>query len=192
MYPNRLFFGSKNTGRLINKILRPVINYLLLVILLFLILGTISAVGFSEHNRKLIVFIVNHFRLIFTLVGILYLFRTVVFIGFRNYTVELAIFASATLYILVGITLDLDRNIEWLNSSYFYSLIAIGLLIFELSRIDIKQVTWILNPAQLFMISFGSIIIMGALLLMLPNATVKPIILLMHSSPQPVLCALRA
>jgi trk system potassium uptake protein TrkH len=175
MDSNKLFFKSKEHVKFINRILRPVVNYLLLFILFFLIMGTVSEIGFTEHSRVLIRFIVKNTQLLFTLVGILYLIRSLVFIGFRNYTIELGVFISAFLFILLEITLNIDRHIYWLNTYHFYSILAIGFFIFEISRFDIKKVSWILNPAQLFMISFGFIIMLGALLLMMPNATTLPI-----------------
>lgn len=175
MQTNRLFFGSKDQVKFINKVLRPSINYLLLIILSLLILATISEVGYEEHTRKLIRFIISHFQLVFTLIGLLYVVRIIICVGFKAYTTELMIFSSVALFIFFGITLNIDKNIQWLNNHYFYSLLTIGLLIFEISRFDIKKVSWILNPAQLFMLSFGFIILLGAFLLMLPNATSQPI-----------------
>jgi trk system potassium uptake protein TrkH len=52
---------------------------------------------------------------------------------------------------------------------------AVALFIFELSRFDIRKASLILNPAQLFMISFGLIIFCGTMFLLLPKATTRPI-----------------
>jgi potassium uptake TrkH family protein len=62
-----------------------------------------------------------------------------------------------------------------LNNHYFYSIVIFLLFIFEFSRFDLKNLTLVLNPAQLFMFSFASIIFVGAALLELPNATTVPI-----------------
>jgi potassium uptake TrkH family protein len=78
-----------------------------------------------------------------------------------------------TLFILF--TLNIDKNVAWLNNQYFYSLIIGGLFLFEFSRFDIRNLTLVLNPAQLFMLSFGILIISGAVLLELPNSTTSPI-----------------
>ncbi len=49
------------------------------------------------------------------------------------------------------------------------------MFVFEFSRFDIKNLTLVLNPAQLFIFSFAFIIFVGAALLELPNATTVPI-----------------
>jgi trk system potassium uptake protein TrkH len=56
-----------------------------------------------------------------------------------------------------------------------FRILAIGLFILEISRLKLDVVTRLLNPAQLFMISFGLIIFFGALLLMMPLSTTSPI-----------------
>lgn len=52
---------------------------------------------------------------------------------------------------------------------------AFLLFILEISRIRLDFLIRIFNPAQLFIVSFGFIIICGALLLMMPLSTHKPI-----------------
>lgn len=175
MYSNRLSFGTRSFIKFTTNIVRPIINYLLLIILFLLILSTISEIGYAEHNQKLFLFIIDNLRLIYTIVGVLYLLRIIQLIGFRDFSLELFIFSGVMLFIFFGITLDFDRNVEWLNNHNFYVLLATGLLVLEISRFDIRKVSWILNPAQLFMISFGFIIFLGTFLLMLPKASTLPI-----------------
>jgi trk system potassium uptake protein len=158
-----------------NRVLRPILNILILIILFLLVMGAISKIGFTQQSQQLLQFIINYHHILFTLVAIIYLTRSYICIGFQSYTLDLVLFSTLGLLILITITFNFDRHIEWLNNFYFYSLLAIALFVFELSRFDIKNASLFLNPAQLFMISFGLIIFFGAMLLMLPNATTNPI-----------------
>jgi potassium uptake TrkH family protein len=62
-----------------------------------------------------------------------------------------------------------------MNNPYFYAILILGLFIFEFSRFDLRGISLVLNPAQLFMLSFGFLILIGTALLKLPNATTSPI-----------------
>lgn len=178
MYSNKLFFGSKNRARFVNKVIRPIINYILLVILLLLVLAVISRIGFNWEPFRLLTRVINSYHIIFTIAGLIYLIRAIICIGFKSYTLELAVFGFLSLFILIAFSFDFDKQISWLNNFYFYSFVAILLLIFELSRFDIRHISLFLNPAQLFIISFGLIIVIGSFMLMLPAATVHPISLI--------------
>jgi trk system potassium uptake protein TrkH len=161
--------------RFINKVLRPILNILSLVILSLLVLGVISKIGFNQQTREFIRFLIRYHHVLFTIMAVIYLIRALICVGFRSYTIDFIIFSILGVLLLISISFDLDKDILWLNNYYFYSLLSIALLLFELSRFDIKQASLFLNPAQLFMISFGLIIFFGALLLMLPTATNHPI-----------------
>jgi len=116
-----------------------------------------------------------YYRWLLTIVGILYILRALICIGFKSFHSDFFIFSSIGLWLFLSITLNVDRNIDFLNHHYFYSIIIFLLVIFEFSRFDIKNLTLVLNPAQLFMFSFAFIIFVGAALLELPNATTVPI-----------------
>ena len=62
-----------------------------------------------------------------------------------------------------------------MNNHNFNFVLLFLLFLFEFSRFDIKNLTLVLNPAQLFIFSFAFIILGGAALLELPNATTAPI-----------------
>jgi trk system potassium uptake protein len=175
MYSNRPFLGSKNRTRFVNRVLRPLINNLLLLILIFLVLAVIGEIGFNQQSQQFIRFVINYHRTLFSFVALIFLTRSFLCIGFRSYGLDFFIFTFLGLFILIGITFNLDKDVVWLNNFYFYSLLVVALFIFEISRYDIKNASFFLNPAQLFMISFGLIIFTGALALMLPNATTRSI-----------------
>ena len=79
------------------------------------------------------------------------------------------------MWLFLTFTLNLDRNIDFLNNEYFYAILIFVLFVFEFSRFDVKNLAVVLNPAQLFLFSFAFIILVGAALLELPNATTVPI-----------------
>lgn len=175
MYSNRPFLGSKNWTKIINKTIRPIIDYLLLSILFIMLLVIINVIGFKQHTGIFTGLVIYEYPIFFTIIALLYIFRCFICIGFKSYTNDFIIFGFISLFILFTITFNLDRNISWLNSHNFLSLIVLLLFMFEISRFDIRRFTLVLNPAQLFMMSFGFIIFTGAMLLKLPNATTSPI-----------------
>jgi potassium uptake TrkH family protein len=174
MYSNKPFFGSRKQSRLINKIVRPLIDYLQISILLFLLIKVTSIIGF-EKNAVLTLQDFRSFQWLFSIIAVAYLLRALIGIGFRSFRADLILFASISLVLFFLFTFNIDRNISWLNNYYFYSLLVLGLFVFEFSRFDIRDLTLLLNPAQLFMLSFAFLIFTGAALLELPNATTKPI-----------------
>jgi potassium uptake TrkH family protein len=175
MYSNRPFFGSRNRSKLVNKTIRPIIDYLLLFLLLFMLLKIITVIGFEKDVAYTAFKGFAYFPWLFTLTSVLYLLRSVICIGFKSFTTDFFLFLAIGLFLFLSIGVNVDRNIVWLNHHYFYSLLILVLFIFELSRFDIRNVTLVLNPAQLFMASFGFLIILGAALLKMPNATTSPI-----------------
>lgn len=75
-------------------------------------------------------------------------------------------------FIFVGVPFETDQVLTqpaWLKIALFFAAIR------ELSEVHFNYKKTLLNPAQLFVLSFIGIIIIGALLLMLPNATVEDI-----------------
>ena len=84
MQSNKPFFGTKNRSKLINGIIRPVIDNLLLVGLLLLLIKIINVIGFdrnSEGNQSNL----NYHQWVFSLLAIGYLIRSVICIGFKNF-----------------------------------------------------------------------------------------------------------
>jgi trk system potassium uptake protein len=174
MYANRPFFGSRNRTRLVNKNIRPLVEYLQLFVLLILLFKAIMVVGFEKQGE----FTLKDYHFYYSLlsvVTVLYLLRSVICIGFKSFHADFFVYTTIGLFLFFAIILNLDKNIRLLNNEYFYSFLVAGLFIFEFSRFDIRNVALILNPAQLFMISFVLLIITGTALLELPNATTSHI-----------------
>jgi trk system potassium uptake protein TrkH len=175
MYTNRPFFGSKANAKFVSKTLRPIINNVLLAILSIMVIAAISKIGFNQQTRSFFHYIANQYYLFLTLVGFLYLLRSFICFGFRSFTFDFVIFSTIAAWIFFAITINIDKNVPWLNNHYFYSLLVLCLFIFEISRFDIRRASLVLNPAQMFIFSFGTIIFIGSMFLMLPKATTKPI-----------------
>ena len=174
MFTNRPFFGSKSRSKVINKTIRPILDYLLLAVLLFMLIKAVIVLGF-EKDLDAGFSNSNYYYWSFSFVAIAYWLRALICAGYRSFTSDFFLFIIIGSLLFFGITLNLDHHITWLNNHYTYSLIILGLFIFEFSRFDIGSATLVLNPAQLFILSFGFLIITGAALLELPNATTSPI-----------------
>ncbi|MBN1143632.1 MAG: ATPase [Bacteroidales bacterium] len=174
MYSNRPFFGSRGRSKLINKAVRPAIDYLLLFVLIYMLIKAIFVIGFEEKSVVTSSDVFYYHRL-FTVIAFFYALRSIICLGFKSFTSDFFLFSSIVLVLIFAFTMDVDRNIAWLNNHYVYSLVILGLFIFEFSRFDIRGIALVLNPAQLFMLSFAFLILCGSALLMLPNATVIPI-----------------
>ncbi len=172
MYSTRSFFGSRNQSKFINNTIRPVIDYLLLFVLLFMLFNSVIVVGFENHTEANAL---KHYQWLFTFIAIAYLLRSLICIGFKSLKSDFFLFTAIGLFLFFSFTLNVDRNVMWLNNRYFYSIFVLGLFVFELSRFDIRNIALVLNPAQLFMLSFGVLIITGTALLKLPNATTAPL-----------------
>lgn len=174
MYSNRPFFGSKIRSKLVNKTIRPVIDYLLLLLLSFMLIKAIILIGFENVSS------INstdeaYYKWFFTLISAGYLLRSLICVGFKSYTSDFFTYLVTGIALLLLFSLDIDHAIQWMNNHYVYSLIILLLFLFEFSRFDIRKATLVLNPAQLFMLSFALLILAGAALLKLPNATTSPI-----------------
>jgi trk system potassium uptake protein len=175
MYSNRPFFGSKKRTKIVNKTIRPIADYMLLFVLLFMLINLIIVIGFGQRTGAFVLSNMNNYRWLFIFIAIVYLLRSLVCIGFKSFKSDFYIFSSIGLFLFFAFALNVNRNVAWLNNQYFNSLLILGLFVFEFSRFDIRNVTLILNPAQLFMASFAFIIITGTALLKLPNATTSPV-----------------
>lgn len=173
MFTNRSFFGSKKRSKIVNKTISPIIEYLLLFLLLYLLFKVVIFVGFDRHPE---IAISNFFfDRWFTFISVLYLFRAIICVGFKSFKSDFFLFLTVGLVLFLAFTLNIDKGFFWLNNFYLYSLLTLGLFILEFSKFDIKNVTLILNPAQLFIVSFVFLIMIGMALLKLPNATTHPI-----------------
>lgn len=171
MYSNRPFFGSRKRSRFINRTLKPALDYILLLVLFLGLLRTIFVLGFTENPD------INDFRLYKEYIAIIllfYIFRVFIGLGFKSFTRDFSVYILISLFLLATFLIT-GKDIRWLNNQYYYALVILVLFIFELSRFDISKITLALNPAQLFMLSFTFLIVTGAALLSLPNATTSPL-----------------
>jgi len=175
MQTNRPFFGSKEGSKIVLRVVRPLLNFLMLTTLILLIVAVISNIGYNDQSNFIIRFVIREYRVLFTLIGIIYFLRVGICIGFRSYSLDFITFSTLGLLIILTISFNIDKNVVWLNNFFYYALLVFLLLLFEVSRFDIKRLSLLLNPAQLLMISFATIILIGSALLMLPKATVIPI-----------------
>lgn len=174
MHSNRPFFGSKSRSKIINKKVRPILDNLLLFLLVFMLIRAIIAVGVNTYS-EITASNYTYYHWLFTIIAFFYILRAIICIGFKSFHTDFYIFSSIGLWILLSFTLNIDKNIDFFNSHYFYASLLFVLFLFEFSRFDVKNLTLLLNPAQLFIFSFAFIILAGAALLELPNATTVPI-----------------
>jgi len=174
MYFRGTSFISRNTSKLVHDIIQPVINYILLFSLLFLLVKIIVDIGIKDHvdiDDAHMPF----YKWSFTFLAVVYAIRAAICIQLKYFKSTFYIYLAISLSLFILFTLNIEQYVPWLKNHHFYTLLIFILFLMELSRFDIRKATLILNPAQLFMISFASIIIIGAILLKLPNATTAPI-----------------
>jgi trk system potassium uptake protein len=174
MDSNRPFFGSRSRSKVVNKKIRPILDYFLLFLLAIMLIRIIIVVGVNKYSE---ITPLNHtyYHWLFTIVAVIYTLRALICIGYQSFHSDFFIFSSVGMLLFLAFTLNIDRSIYFLNNQYFYFTLIFILFLFEFSRFDVKNLTMVLNPAQLFMFSFATIILVGAALLELPNATTVPI-----------------
>ena len=156
------------------------VNRLFFVFTMFLFALSIYDIGFS-HILDTESFFNNFiFRILFPTTGLLYLIRSVFFTDHQmNWKVFLA---NSVLGVTVIVLFKLRYFLgeaeffkPFFHNFTIFHFFAFLLFILEISRIRLDFLIRIFNPAQLFIVSFGFIIICGALLLMMPLSTHKPI-----------------
>jgi trk system potassium uptake protein len=174
MHSNRPFFGSRNRSKIVNKKVRPILDYLLLFLLVIMLIRIIIVIGVNKYS-EISPSNYTYYHWLFTFVAIIYILRSIICIGFQSFRTDFFVFSIVGVLLFFLFTLNIDRSIDFLNNHYFYSIVIFILFLFEFSRFDVKNLTLVLNPAQLFVFSFAFIIFIGAALLELPNATTVPI-----------------
>lgn len=142
------------------------------------ILAFIADLGFSqsEQTQRLL----NVFYFIVLAMGML---ATVLryLTTHREFKLSVVLFdIGSILFTLTAVYLHVSKAWQEHLHSIFYDDIWINLAVFfsfirEFSELKMNYKRTILNPAQLFVISFLTVILLGALLLMLPNATYQGI-----------------
>jgi len=161
--------------------LRSVINWTLFLLTLGLFVLAIQDIGFPGVEKASPFQFHNvYFRICYSIIGILYLIRSIFFKGSTGNRkvfitqsvigVFLILFFFPLFFIGYGDTFE-----YYLFQTSAIEMIAFLLFFLELSRMEINLLIKIMNPAQLFMVSFAFIIFVGAMFLMMPMATTKPI-----------------
>ena len=152
------------------------VNRLFFFFTLSLFALSIYDIGFSRIQDTESLFNNFLFRFLFPVTGLLYLIRSVFF---TDHHMSWKVFLANSILGVVIIVLFLLRY--FLGEAAFFKplfhnftvfhFLAFSLFILEISRIRLDFMIRIFNPAQLFMVSFGFIIVCGALLLKMPLST---------------------
>ena len=126
---------------------------------------------FQIHNR--------YFQACYILIGVLYMIRSIFFSGDNgNRKVFITQFVIGIILVLFFLPVFIvsygDIFEYYLYRTSGIQMFAFFLFFLELSRMEINLLIKILNPAQLFMVSFAFIISAGAMLLMMPYVNNKP------------------
>lgn len=154
------------------------IHYTAFVMSLLGILAFIADSGFSQSEQTQ--WLLNVFYFIVLAMGML---ATVLryLTTHREFKLSVVLFdIGSILFTLTAVYLHVSKAWQEHLHSIFYDDIWINLAVFfsfirEFSELKMNYKRTILNPAQLFVISFLTVILLGALLLMLPNATYQGI-----------------
>lgn len=161
--------------------LKGVINWVLFIFTFCLFIMALVDIGFRKHGDYYGDQVYNLlFRISYTIIGFLYLVRSIFFKGSTGnrkvYITQLVIGIFLVLFFIPIFVVSYGETFEF----YLYQTSGIQMLSFllfflELSRMELNALVKVLNPAQLFMVSFAFIIFAGATLLMMPMSTTIPI-----------------
>ncbi len=161
--------------------LRSIINWILFLFTLGLFVLAIEDIGFPSPDRISRFQIHNrYFQISYSIIGALYIIRAIFFKGSSGarkvFISQLVIGFFLIVFFFPSFVVSYGETFEY----YLYQTSGIQMLSFllfflELSRMEINLLIKVLNPAQLFMVSFAFFIFVGAMLLMLPMSTTVPI-----------------
>lgn len=93
MLSNKPFFGFRSVSKLVNKTIRPIIDYLLLFVLLLMLIKIVISIGFG-HNSTVTFPTDRYYQRLFTLIAIAYLLRSIIYIGFKSFTSGFVLFSA--------------------------------------------------------------------------------------------------
>lgn len=160
---------------------KSIINGILFILTLGLFILAIEDVGFPSPDKLSQFEIHNfYFRVCYTIIGVLYIIRSIFYrssTGTRKvFITQLVIGVFLVLLFFPIFVVSYGETFEY----YLYQTSGIQMLSFllfflELSKMEISLLIKVLNPAQLFMVSFAFFIFTGAMLLMMPLSTTVPI-----------------
>ena len=180
MFRTKLFFDKfKWENNSLNT--QSVINWVLLIFTSCLFILAILDIGFqkpddSEHDQVYNLF----FRISYSIIGILYLIRSIFFKGNANnrrvFITQFIIGIFLVLFFIPNFLINYGETFElYLHQASGIQMLSFFLFFLELSRMEINALIKVFNPAQLFMSSFAFIIFVGSTLLMMPMSTTTPI-----------------
>ena len=155
-------------------------NTLFFVLTFALFLLSIYDIGFAVHENDDFLIYNPYFLFLFPVTCVLYILRAIIFTKHRaNRKVFYANLLIGILLLIIFFEREKIRsgilsNIIFFHFSIFHAF-SFFLFTIELSRFKFDKLFRWLNPAQLFIVSFGIIIIIGALSLLLPQSTTSPI-----------------
>lgn len=160
---------------------KSIINWLLFLFTLGLFILAVADIGFPGADETS-GFVIHNiwFRICYSLIGVLYLIRSIFFKGSTGnrkvFFSQLAIGIFLILFFLPTFLVSYGETFNfYLYQTSAVQLLAIVLFFLELSRLEVNLLIKLMNPAQLFMVSFALIIFTGALFLMMPMSTTVPI-----------------
>jgi len=161
--------------------LKSIINWILFGLTFGLFVLAVRDIGFPNPDKDSMFQIHNrYFQACYILIGVLYMIRSIFFRGDNgNRKVFITQFVIGIILVLFFLPVFIvsygDIFEYYLYRTSGIQMFAFFLFFLELSRMEINLLIKILNPAQLFMVSFAFIISAGAMLLMMPMSTTSPI-----------------
>jgi len=170
------FFWSKDSLNL-----RNIINKVLFFFTLVLFVQAIREISFTEPIKFTDYFSKSFlFRVSFVVIGSLYLVRSIFFKASGNtkkvFLTQFILGLILLIFFVPNLFVDYTQGVEYfLYRTHCIQLLSIFLFFLEFSRLEVSGLFKVINPAQLFVISFAIIILGGAILLMMPVSTTSPI-----------------
>lgn len=160
---------------------RSIINWILFSFTFVLFVLAIQDVGFPSMDKASRFQIHNrYFQVSYTIIGVLYIIRAIFFKGKTGvrkvFFTQLVIGVFLILFFFPSFVVSYGETFEfYLYQTSGIQMVSFFLFFLELARMEINLLVKVLNPAQLFMVSFAFIIFAGAMFLMMPMATTFPI-----------------
>ncbi len=164
----------------ISDLLEKSVNRLILVFTLVLFVLSVFDLGFSPVREIETLYRYNIFRFIFPATGILFITRSLLF---TDRSKKWKVFLTNTLLGILIVVIFISRLIfgettifkPLIHHFTLFHFLSFTLFILEVSRLKLEKAIGYLNPAQLFMASFGFIILAGTFMLMMPGSTTEAI-----------------
>ncbi len=159
------------------SLFRSVTNVIIFAISLIAFIVAVWDTGFYQ-SVTLQQQIDDFYKVYFACNGLLYFLRALLFLKERHHSAVVVTNLALGALLLFEFSLSLILGKPYILSRLLhlppvYKSLAVLLFIFEFSRFDLFRFMGLLNPPQIFIVSFGSLIIAGSLFLMMPQATTQ-------------------